>query len=183
MKWKTTAAWSFSLGLAWGPPHWKECKFTDPSHTAGHTVYPISAESHPTGKPSTAPAEQEAQLPPHPWWKRSSDCHCLLASHTEDYIWVWFLQRSFLMSVLVCILLLLICTLTCFASHFHQNMLSNCSQAKLRPVIASICQLEMSIPSWGRCHEEPSFQWITLNSQISQLKDFKSSIFWLQLLS
>ena len=44
MKWKNTAVWSYSLGLALRPP---ESKVTVRSHTAGHTVYPVSDEPHP----------------------------------------------------------------------------------------------------------------------------------------
>ena len=47
MKWKNTAAWSYSLGLAWRPPDWQESKATVRSHTAGHTVYIVSDELHP----------------------------------------------------------------------------------------------------------------------------------------
>ena len=47
MKWKNTAAWSYSLGLAWRPNDWQESKATVRSHTAGHTVYPVNDEPHP----------------------------------------------------------------------------------------------------------------------------------------
>ena len=63
---KKTAAWSYSLGRAWGPRDWQDSKANGCSHTSTQTVYPVRDELHPQRKAINGSLRARSQVASSP---------------------------------------------------------------------------------------------------------------------